>query len=304
MNLRIRLDRRFIDAYTIVKESPLRANWKSVYESCETLSRIGIREPIFDIIYKKRKRPLSLIDQYYLLRNLSCLTSLGPSHRLNALIAAGHKAMEVMSSEFVEDVLAEIEISLDEYREEASASSRIREDGTHVRFSAYSVLFHLYVWRADFVGFKRTTEKAVEEYGNLNFRQLGQGFYQTCTNVTRCIGAAYVCKIIDGKGGKVSYLVDMIFSALYQGVLRSDKSTVKFQEFLRDARIYHAVAAFDYDFPAGDREVNMDVSERLIEIFWFALRPHGHQKCKHLRENMQNFINNSAHEKKTISSNG
>lgn len=267
--------------------------WGIAYDACKCLVDAGSPKPVYLVIYDKKQRPEKLIDQFHLLFALSDVESLAGCHRVNALIAAGHKAMEAMCSRAVDQAIDNLELRLKEVEDQKWFSDNIREDKTHILFSGWSVLWHLYLWRADLDGFVATGEAAARYYASIDPDQLTKGFYQSCTNVARCLSAAYMGRVLRGEFERCDELTEMVSSALYHGVCFADNHKVKFAEFLRDTRIYHQLRAVEACLPKTDGSLDQAVRGQLMYLIAVTIRGHGEEKSARIKANFKCFVQTS-----------
>lgn len=240
----------------------------------ETLAAEGDFRSVSKVIRDKDYRPGPLSDQYVVLRRISELPELPLSGRLTASVAAGHKAMESLDDELVEDSVLRLSRQLD-LADSLPSGVSIREDRIHARFSIYACLYHLHLYRGAWTDLIHLTEAAFLDFPRNE--DLGGAFYQTCTNVARCMSARMLAEIVSGAETSLETLKsshDAMGLAFHFGLIHSDDHKVKFKEYLRDTRMYHQAGALLSAARKGSRSTG-DVALGLLAV---SLRPHGKDK--------------------------
>ncbi|MDP5129523.1 MAG: hypothetical protein NWQ54_01475 [Paraglaciecola sp.] len=187
----------------------------------------GENKLIKKIIYDKTFRPKNLKDQADLLILIHSTQEFPLYHRLNALTAYCHKVMESMQLDLVDDAISLVLKNLDEVNA-LEYSDYIRNDKNHIKFSMLTVLWHLYLFKGDIVPFLDVGIMCVSEFEAIDSRILTKGFYQTCTNLIRCLCVAYLGASIAGNVEAEEKIFNLIEKALWLGIVNSDDHKIKF----------------------------------------------------------------------------
>lgn len=183
------------------------------------------------IIEQKKFRPELLDNQFYVLLYISRLSNLQDNYRLFSLVAAGHKAMEANNESFCREVIPLLENSFSNV-DMLPSGNGIRNSPMHLRYSIYSVLFHIYLYLGDFANFFSTNRNAVSFFQQCDPQSLTVDFYQTCGNVYRCMVVGYLSEFYNRNTDGMVKLYDLAYKSLYLGMVHSDSHQVKFKEYV------------------------------------------------------------------------
>lgn len=271
-----------------------------ITDACLKLAKDGHHKHIERIIYDKNCRPLNLSDQYSLLLNIYRIEDLPLNIRLNACIAASHKAMECMQACKVYEITKLLDDSF-RWSSDIGFSEKIREDRTHIVFSFFSVRLHLCLWNSDFSMLTLLSKKLLSYYQGLNFSELTGGFYQTCTNVARCLALSLISVfIVPGRLLKdLSFLdinkklpavtkhIKFIRDAMSTGLSKADSNQVKFNEFERYLKIYNVACKVKVAIVKKNKDA---LISHIEELYLISLRPHGKEKYEHLHSVLRRIL--------------
>lgn len=251
------------------------------------LSKTGNDEVIKSIIYKKSFRPTRLSDQMKLLKKIYLFEELELCHRLGAVTAYSHKAMESIDYSEVENAILLIEKNLEEV-EGIGRSKRLREDSLHIHFSMLSVLWHLYFFIGDFDSFLSVGKGSLNKIETLTVENVGPTFYQTCTNVMRVLLVSYLSGLVENSEDDCLKSYTLMKNVLWLGLVSSDYNKVKFEEFLGITSLYHDLNSFKQSFDGVF--INKFPSKKGIEtVIKGAMRPHGREKMLHMEKLIDDF---------------
>jgi hypothetical protein len=243
------------------------------------------------IVLDKKYRPKRLSDQYRLLLFISRVQGLDKGLRLNSAIAAGHKAMEAMDRTAVDESI-EVLKNWSAFLEEMECSAYIREDRVHASFSRYSVMLHMYLYSNRLEEFIFTSNHAASEFKVLDTSTLTPGFYQTCTNVSRCLGFFIISCLLPGGGITQDIFHDIkcarqsIRTCMSIGLAMADTNQTKFKEFTRDLSIYDAASETELLLRASQPES----LEPIFRLYGCCIRKNEKKKVEHLYNVYKNSI--------------
>lgn len=145
--------------------------------------RLAARE----IIYKNRSRPNALLEQFELLLGLSQMSDLTPGMRLNAGIAATHKALELCDKSRVLLTMQNLD-SLTILLEKLNSDTNMRENILHVSYSLRYVQLNAQLSVSNRQGLFLLARQLPNPL--LSESPAPAFFYRTVSNLSKCAGFA------------------------------------------------------------------------------------------------------------------
>ena len=241
------------------------------------------------IVTKEGFRPKLLSDRYKILALIYSKKKLPLYLRLYALIASAHKSIEAMDSSFVLEAQTELDKThnLIQY---LSFSDDLRTDRTHCKFSHLSVCLHIAIWRKEFNKFHYYSSLSLEDFKDLDKPEITKLFYQTSTNVSRCIGFHIISILMLNSDRNhilnlISESAHSIRDALSMGLNVADFNLVKGREFIRDFRIFNASCEL-----IDSIEQEADIKNKAFQLFSFCLRPKNAEGQQYMKNVFKNSI--------------
>ncbi len=233
------------------------------------------------LINSKAARPELISDQFQLLRHLISDERLTQADRQFATIAACHKAMEACDERSVTDLLPMISEVVETGMKMPIHPTKIRRCGRHIVFSAYSCQMHMELFLGS-EAFFATARKAHHSWLNLPEKMPTAAFFQTCTNVARCLGMALVEPVMNGDDRLAGQISNELRAVFRLGLRSANPREVREDEFLNALRILHVA-----DDVVWLKDRNEDA---LMLILRSCMRLHGADKVERITRNFQTLI--------------
>ncbi|MHA6344095.1 hypothetical protein [Roseivivax sp. CAU 1761] len=154
------------------------------------LGRRDRRKTAQALIYHKRHRPADLREQAALLETLSAEPALLPNDRDYAMIAAAHKASELVDR----DLTARLIPALTTILERAMglpARNALRLDGVHMRFSVLNVLLNggILTGHPERGAWARRTRDALD---GIDPRRVSPYLFNSTSNIVKTVGLSLI----------------------------------------------------------------------------------------------------------------
>lgn len=213
------------------------------------------------------------------------------NHRLNALTAASHKAMESMDSEKVKNVILLLVDNLNLVCELGS-SKAIRDDQNHIYFSMKTVLLHCYVFTKNFIKAKEHSQEVCDKViAILRSNEINEAFYQTCTNVSRCV-TFLACEAFCRKDiNEVKFYFKTLQYLMSEGLRVGDSHPTKFSEWFYSIETLNMLSKINSKFEEfSTGVVSLENIFEKYPIEKRIIRPHGSEKYAFLTSNLRSFF--------------
>lgn len=249
----------------------------------------GEEKPLKRYLYDKNARGSDLRVQYERLLQISFESAVGLNHRLNALAAAAHKAMEVMDESLVKEVVNIIKANIDSVYL-VGKSNGLREDQTHIYYSLNACLLFSYIYLNDMdqaYAISEKVSKSVSVY--VDEGEFTNSFYQTSTNIVRILLFKSYLDLVQGRPEDVDIGFKLMLSVVSSGVYVHDLNLVKFQEWFYAVESVNKFTKILQAYKKNDMENVLNLSD-LHKLERRIVRPHCEEKYVHMCSNIRDFV--------------
>lgn len=252
----------------------------------------GDKKPLKKYLFDKKSRGKDLIVQYdnliYVFKNQDIELSM----RLNALSAAAHKAMESMEFDLVLSVGSLIKENL-YLVSQLDINNDIRLDKTHIYYSLNTSLLFSYIFLGEFSKAYELSVLIDSKINNdIEKNCFTTGFYQTCTNIIRCIVFKGYLEVVNNEIESSGRSFETIMKLLSLGISFHDLKVVKYSEWFYAAEtvnIYSKI--YDAALKTDRSSLYKIISEHIIEKR--IIRPHCEAKYKYMTNKLAKYIDDS-----------
>ena len=236
-------------------------------------------------LYDKNFRKEDLITQRDNLLYLYESNELPLNHRLNALTASSHKAMEALDEKGVMRSIELLEKSITDSTRIPVAKT-LREDGRHIFFSMNTVLFHCFVFLSEFDRATEVAREVMKQAVSISESNLTEAFFQTCTNIVRCGVFLSLEELSNGniKSSKLNFSDAQ--KVLAKGLLVSDASPTKYDEWFYAASTVNMLSKILTKYSSDNQNKifsRYPIQSRII-------RPHGEEKYTLMQSNILKYF--------------
>lgn len=268
----------------------MKTNWKedivamSADEAIAWLSNLDEERAIkFQkaILFGKTNRPDSKLQQLKLLKFIAQNPIASQEMRAFGTIAAAHKAMEALEDTEVRALLPQIDEVI-RLSDGLPNGDMIRENGIHVKFSAYSVAWHMAIFLGAGDVFFQYGDSAVEDFERVDRTELGKPFFQTCTNVVRCTAVSVIHGAVLNDVDKVDRALRAMKRAASIGIEEAWDHEVIFKEYTMVPRTLEACLFLKKKVSEDCKAVS--IPKLLKTIFDNVLRKHEPKKVVTMKE--------------------
>jgi len=165
--------------------------------------------------------------------------------------------------------------------------TKIRRCGRHIVFSGSIVKIHMELFMGSdaFIG---TARSAFANWGSLQAVEPTPAFFQTCTNVARCLGVALLEPVMDRNRLLALQIVSELRAVFRLGLRSTHPREAVEDEFLDASRILHIAEAV-----ASRQDGTADA---LMPLLGVCLRPHGAEKVERITANFRSIVDRRASE--------
>lgn len=270
-----------------LKYDVVNSNWLDTYNNC-TIDINKNLKIIKKIITDKNFRPKKLSDQFQLLIKFYDNNAIPVELRLFSLIAASHKAMESLDMESVEKSikLCETVLNNENVLSKIPFDDDIRKDRVHVRFSLYSVLFHMYFFTGETFKLESLCDTSINYIESLDINLLKNGFYQTIGNVYRLYAIKIIIEILkenEERNTIIEEKLNNLTTYMMYSMSKSDMNKIKFYEYSSYMNSYFLLRK-----AVNNKEKTS--KESLFKLFITITRNHVYEKNEIIRENFKKML--------------
>ena len=196
---------------------------------------------IRDFLFTKKNRPKNKCIQFEIIEYIYLIEDLSHDLRFYSAIALGHKSIEMLS---VEKMCLALKLlnSLEKNGLDFESSDNFRKDITHATFSLKAIKLFLYLFLSDKESFYKELKIVFNLVKTIDTKSLGNGFFQSSTNIIRTLGLAFLCS--HRIGLKENDILELSEKVLFLGlfndkkkrkldgdIILSDVSLIKFSSY-------------------------------------------------------------------------
>ncbi|MGY9047064.1 hypothetical protein P775_18440 [Puniceibacterium antarcticum] len=181
------------------------------YAVISTQGRTKREKTIQNLLYKKGKRPASLAEQLKLLEMFFNDDGLAQFERTYSLVAAAHKASEILDKDALARFLPKLETCFD-WACTLPMRKQLRKDGLHMRFSILNVLVNASVMLGLDTRYTYA-DQAFTALAEVNPRKTTHYTFNSTTNILNTVGVALLIRP-EAFGGTARLLRGLLFHSL------------------------------------------------------------------------------------------
>lgn len=158
----------------------------------QSQSRAQRDKTVRRLLYKKGNRPADRADQLRLLESFANDDGLAPFERTYALVAASHKASELLDTDTLARFIPRLDTCYD-WARTLPMRKELRKDGLHLRFSLLNVLVNASLL-LDLAQRDRYAATALSAMADINPRKTTHYTFNSTTNILNTVGVALLIR--------------------------------------------------------------------------------------------------------------